>query len=286
MSSESATEIHKLPKPEVLQSVSHSVLRVNTNLTIELAKTAFKLKYTGSILGYMWSLVKPLLIFGMMYLIFAAFLLRGRTVPGENFTVQLLVAVIVWTFFVNSTATAISAIASNGHMIRKAYFPRWILVISSTLSASMTFAVNSALILVIGFPLGWFQLGWYSLAVPLLVVELYVLILGISLLLSSLFVFYRDLGHVWEIITQLLFYASAIVFPFSLIPVRFRVPMSLNPTAQIIEDLRHALVSPKVPWVADILGPAYVVPLVAVLVVFGLGAYTFNKLTPKFGEAL
>jgi ABC-2 type transport system permease protein len=281
-----AASLDRRPKPEVGHNVPNSMWRINANLTVELAITAFKLKYTGSILGYVWSLIKPLLIFGMMYVIFALFLLKNRVAAGENFTVELLLAVIVWTFFVDSTQTAVSAIAGNGHMIRKAYFPRWILVISSTLSASMTFGVNSALILVIGFPLGWFQIGLHSLAAPLLLVELYVLILGISLLLSSLFVFYRDLGHVWEIIIQLLFYSSAIVFPFSLIPAHYRVLVAMSPTAQIIEDLRHALVTTKAPWVVDILGGLYVVPILAVCLIFALGAYVFHRLTPRFGESL
>jgi len=219
-------------------------------------------------------------------LVFAVFLLRGRTAKGENFPVELLLGIVVWTFFADATVSAVGAIVGNAHIVRKAYFPRWILVVASTLSATMTLAVNLTLMFVIGFPLGWFHVGLQALLVPLLFVELYMLVAGIGLLLSALFVFYRDLGHVWEITLQLLFYASAIVFPFSLIPSRFRQLIAFNPMAQILEDMRRALVSAVVPWSSDVLGGLLIVPCAAVCVVFVVGLLVFNRLSPKFGEAL
>jgi ABC-2 type transport system permease protein len=263
-----------------------SAFQSNLNLTRELAVTTFKLKYTGSVLGYAWSLVKPLLIFGVTYVVFAVFLLRGRTSSAENFPVELLLGIVVWTFFADSTISSVSAIVGNGHMIRKAYFPRWIPVVASTLSATMTLAVNMALMFAVGIPLGWFHLGLHTFLLPLLFVELYLLVVGIGLLLSALFVFYRDLGHVWEITLQLLFYGSAIVFPFTLIPQRFRMLIAFNPTAQIIEDMRRAVVTTAIPWSGQILGPWTFVPLVAVAAVFGLGFYVFRRLAPGFGEAI
>jgi ABC-2 type transport system permease protein len=263
-----------------------SAFRSNLNLTRELAVTTFKLKYTGSVLGYAWSLVKPLLIFGMTYLVFAVFLLRGRTRPGENFPVELLLGIVVWTFFADATVSAVGAIVGNAHIVRKAYFPRWILVVASTLSATMTLGVNLALMLAIGLPLGWFHLGLSTLLLPLLFLELYLLVAGIGLLMSALFVFYRDLGHVWEITLQLLFYASAIVFPFSLIPERFRQLIAFNPLAQLIEDMRRVLVTSVIPWSSDVLGSLLIVPCAAVCVLFAVGFLVFHRLTPRFGEAL
>jgi ABC-2 type transport system permease protein len=274
------------PVPARAAGPRPSAFRSNLNLTRELAVTTFKLKYTGSVLGYAWSLVKPLLIFGMTYLVFAVFLLRGRTSAGENFPVQLLLGIVIWTFFADATVSAVGAIVGNAHIVRKAYFPRWILVVASTLSATMTLGVNLALMLAIGLPLGWFHIGWYTMLLPLLFLELYLLVAGIGLLISALFVFYRDLGHVWEITLQLLFYGSAIVFPFSLIPGRFRELIAFNPMAQLIEDMRHALVTPLVPWSSDVLGGLLIVPCAAVCVLLVVGYLVFHRLTPKFGEAL
>jgi ABC-2 type transport system permease protein len=283
------TEIKSPPLDRATHHVAAeraSAFHSNLNLTRELAVTTFKLKYTGSVLGYAWSLMKPLLIFGMTYLVFAVFLLRGRTSSRENFPVELLLGVVVWTFFADATISSVSAIAGNGHMIRKAYFPRWIPVVASTLSATMTLAVNLALMFAVGIPLGWFHVGLYTLLLPLLFVELYLLVVGIGLLLSALFVFYRDLGHVWEISLQLLFYGSAIVFPFTLVPQRFRILMAFNPMAQIIEDMRRAIVTTAIPWSGQVLGRWTFVPIMAIFLVLGLGFYVFRRLTPKFGEAI
>jgi ABC-2 type transport system permease protein len=257
------------------------------NLTRELAVTQFKLKYTGSVLGYLWSLLKPMMVFAIMYAVFDRLLHAGRT--SDRFTLQLLIGIVIWTFFSETTVTAVNAIVVNGNLINKASFPRAILVIASSLTALMTFAINLSLIVVIAGAARQLSLGWHSLlAVPLLL-ELYALVIGISLILSALFVFYRDLGHIWEIFTQLLFYGSAVVFPLSRDILHGKVELvALNPVAQIIEDLRHALVTqdPRVPWTATILGPAMAVPLLIVVMVLVIGVILFRRLSPHFSESL
>jgi ABC-2 type transport system permease protein len=257
------------------------------NLTRELAVTQFKLKYTGSVLGYLWSLLKPMMIFGIMYAVFDRLLHAGRT--SDRFTLQLLVGIVIWTFFAETTGTAVNAIVVNGNLINKASFPRAILVIASSLSALMTFAINLSLIVVIAGATHNLSLGWQSLLTVPLIVELYALVIGIALFLSALFVFYRDLGHIWEILVQLLFYGSAVVFPLSRSILHGAVSLvALNPVAQIIEDVRHALVTqdPRVPWAGTILGPALAVPLLAVCAVVVAGAVTFRALSPQFSENL
>jgi ABC-2 type transport system permease protein len=259
-------------------------LRRHANLTRELAISQFKLKYTGSVLGYMWSLVKPLMMFAILYVVFAKLFHLDR--GTDNFVFQLLLGIVLWTFFQETTAAAMNSIASNGNMIRKAYFPRVILVIAATLSSLMTFVINLVLIVIIAGSLGKLALGWHSLLLPLFLVELYVLVLGISMLLSALFVFYRDLGHIWEIAMQLLIYASAVIYPISLVPARFLPWVLANPVAQIIEDVRRSLVSTKINWTVQFMGPAYIAPLGITLILLALGFYVFNRLTPRFAEYL
>ena len=267
-------------------STGPSALRRNVSLTAELAVTSFKLRYTGSVLGYVWSLVKPLMVFGMLYVVFAFFLLRGRTNDLENFPVQLLVGIVVWTFFADGTVAGLHSIVDSSQLVIKTYFPRWIIVLAATLSAAMTLVVNLFLILAVGLPLHWFHVGWYTLWVPILFLELYALVLGFGMLLSSLFVFFRDIGYVWEIGAQFLFYASAIIFPFSLIPSRFSWLVALNPMAQIIEDMRRALVTPVIPWSGTLLGWKLALPVVGACVVLAIGAVTFGRSSRRFGEAL
>jgi ABC-2 type transport system permease protein len=267
-----------------------SVFQRNVNLVRELSITAFKLKYTGSALGYVWSLVKPLMLFGIMDLVFNLLLRVSKN--DVDFPVQLLIAIVAWTFFTEATSTAMNAIAGNGDLIRKAYFPRWILVVASTTSSLLTFAINTVLVLVITFALGDIDLSVRSLLVPLYYLELIILVLGLSMLLSSLFVFFRDLGHIWEILSLVLFYGSAVVFPFGIIwqhSIKLADIAGMNPVAQIIQDLRYSLVIPSTPLnqpMSAYIGNLVVVPIVLSVLIFILGAFVFTKLTPKFAEAL
>lgn len=276
----------------VIEAKPISRFGVNLNITRELAVTQFKLKYTGSALGYLWSLLKPAMMFGVMYFVFAELLQTGK--GTVDFPLQLLVGVVLWTFFGETTSTAVGAIASNGSLVQRAAFPKMILVMATTTTASMTFLINMALIIVVAAPLHQVTLGMQSvLALPLLL-ELYALILGTSLLISALFVFFRDLGHVWDVLLQVLFYASAIVFPIvsstQKIPLTggIRLVLLMNPIAQIVEDMRHALVTPAAPWTVDIVGGTgrFLIPIAIAAIVCIAGFTMFRRLEPAFAENL
>jgi ABC-2 type transport system permease protein len=269
--------LEAIPRPK-------SITQRNLNLIRELSITQFKLKYTGSALGYVWSLVKPLMLFGIMYLVFSALLKVGTGVP--EFPIQLLFGIVLWTFFVESTTLAMNAIAGASDLIRKAYFPRWILVVASTGSALLTFAINTLLVVAITLALGQLHLSWRSLLAPLYYVELATLVLGLSLLLSALFVFFRDLGHIWEILSLVLFYGSGIVFPFTKIPASLQAIAGLNPVAQIVQDIRNALIDPTIHSMAYLIGPLVVIPILITVVTFVIGFVVFSQLTPRFAESL
>ena len=276
--------LEAIPRPQ-------SAVQRNLNLLRELAITNFKLKYTGSALGYLWSLVKPLMLFGIMYVVFDHLLKAGKGAP--EFAVQLLFAIVLWNFFVESTQTAISSIASAGNLIRKAYFPRWILVLSSTGTALLTFLINTCLVMLITIPIGHMHPTLRSLVAPAFFLELIALIMGVSLLLAALFVYYRDVGHIWEILSLVLFYASAIVFPYTIFvtepgvtPARDFWLAGINPITQIVQDLRAALVDPGIHPTVHYLGAFYAIPLVLVAVIFVVGFTVFHRLTPSFAENL
>jgi len=261
--------------------------RRNVNLVRELAVTQFKLKYTGSVLGYVWSLLKPLMVFGMLYVIFDQVLHAGR--GTTNFPMQLLVGIVLFTFFAETTGSSVNTVVTNGNLIKKAFFPRSILVLAATITAFMTFIINLTLILVVGGILGKLSLGWQSLALLPLIIELYAITLGFGLFLSALFVFYRDLGHIWEITSQLLFYASGVVFPLTIAhnPRTLQL-LSMNPLAQIIEDARHAMVTQdaSVPWATEFLKHAWPAPFVATVLAVIIGVAVFRAYTPRFAEYL
>jgi ABC-2 type transport system permease protein len=264
-------------------SPARADLRQGINLTRELALTQFKLKYTGSVLGYVWSLAKPLMIFAIMYFVFDILLNAGAGQP--SFPMQLLLGIVIWTFFAETTSTALSSVVANGNLIKKAYFPRHVIVLASTLSALMTFVINLVLVVIVGLFLGQMQIGLASLLILPLAVELYIAALGAGLLLSALYASYRDLGHLWEIALQLGFYGSAVVYPLTF-KARLADVMAANPIAQTINDARHVLVSRTVPWTSTVVGWRFVIPLVIAVSTLALGWTVFQRMAPRFAETL
>ena len=264
-----------------------SSLRAQLNLVLELAITSFKLKYAASVLGYIWSLARPLMLFGLMYIVFAFFLLRHRITPQENFAAQLLVGIVCWYFFNEATHSALTAVVSNGDMLRKAYLPRWILVVAALMTSTMTLAVNMTLLLILGVIFHWYHVGWQTLLVIPLLLELFLFALGVGLILAAIFVYFRDFGHIWDVLLLFFFYASGIVFPiFTLVPRQYLKFMALNPIAQTVEDVRRALVTAAIPWSTSVLGPRVLLPIGFVVLLLPFGAWIFRRLGPRFAERL
>jgi len=288
------------------------------HLTVELAISQFKLRYTGSVLGYFWSLLKPAMIFAIMYFIFVdLFKINDGT---KFYGMQVLLGIVVWTFFSECTGSAMQAIASNGGLIRKAYFPRSILVIAASLSALFTFVINLLIVFVIAVGLHQIDISLRIIIVLPLLLELYLLALGISLFLSALFVQFHDVSHLWEVLMQLLFYGSGVMFSLTYVLQRLHLAlevgsktpqtphllwivqiMAANPIMQTIEDLRHALLTPEAPWTELVVtGHLAAVhqyaaldvpweaplPFLAVLMVVIFGALTFRVRARSFAENL
>jgi ABC-2 type transport system permease protein len=287
------------------------------HLTLELAISQFKLRYTQSVLGYLWSLLKPAMVFAITYFIFVdLFKINDGT---QFYGIQLLLGIVVWTFFAECTASSMAAIASNGGLIRKAYFPRSILVIAASLSSLFTFLINLVIVFVIAVALHQIDLGLRIVMVIPLLLELYLLAIGISLFLSALFVQFHDVSHLWEVLMQLLFYASGIMFSLTYVLQRLHLAvgpgepkktphlvwivqvMAANPIMQTIEDLRHALLTPVAPWTELVVSGHLVavhqyaplnaawevpVPFLAVLLVLTVGALTFRSRARSFAENL
>lgn len=252
------------------------------SLTRELAVTNFKLKYTGSILGYLWSLMKPAMYFAVLYVIFV----HVFGLKSPDFPLELLVGIVMFTFFAECTSNSMGSISGNAHLVRKALFPLSALVVSQSITAFITLAINLSLIVAVATPLGRLHIGLQSLLIVPLLVELYLLGLGVGMLLASLHVFFHDIAHIWEVLTQFLLYAGGVVFPASLIPHRWRGIFFLNPLAQMIEDARHALVTSSAPWTASLVGWQYVIPLALSLALFVAGLACFRRLAPVFAESL
>jgi len=248
------------------------------SLTLIMAITDFKIKYDNSILGYMWSLLKPLLMFGTLYLVFSVFI-RWNV---ENYRLYLLLGIILWNFLSEVTLNSMVLLEGKASIIKKIYFPRWIIVAASSLTSLLTLVLNiGVFFLFFVFSGAHFRISALYLIVYL--IELYTLVLGLALLLCSLFPKFRDIHHIWEVFVQLGFWATPIVYPISIVPVKYHKFIFLNPVARVIQSCREALIGSG----SEFLGfgnHIIIISIAACLFVVGLAM--FNKLSRSFAEEL
>lgn len=254
------------------------------NLTWQLVFTEFKLKYSGSLLGYVWTLVKPMLLFGVLFIVFSFFFKLGKGIP--NYPAYLLVGVVMWTFFAESTMGSLHSIVNRGDLIRKVNFPKIIIVLSAALTALLTFVLN-LIVIVIFLALSKVGFSYLNLVFLFLVFELFVFILGLSFTLAALFVKFRDINHIWEVSLQILFYGTPIIYPIAFIPEKVEKLVMLSPLAQMFQDARWALISTDVETSWEILGwPLNLVPPIIVLGLFIFGLVLFQKSAKNFAEEI
>lgn len=262
--------------------------RRNRILLNELSKTDFKLRYQGSILGYLWAIIRPFLMFGTMYLVFAKFLRFGDEIP--HYPVYLLVGTVLWNFFIECTNQGIQSLLIRSDLMRKIAFPKWIIVLSATTTALINLGINFVVIILFSFFSGIApNLGW--LLVPFLILELYLLSLGLALLLGSVNIKYRDVQSIWEVVVQALFYAVPIIYPIQIVATYSNFTahlLMLNPIAQVIQDIRSLLVTDATLTSWEIL-PHFLlnfIPLLLVGLVFIAGMLVFKRKSKYFAEEI
>ncbi len=269
-----------------------SKYRYSWILLRELVKTDFKLRYQGSMLGMAWSVLKPLMLFAVMYVVFVRFLRFGAGIP--HFAVSLLLAQTLWAFFQEATSQGMQAIVGRGDLLRKLKFPKYIVVVSSTVSALINLVISLFVVLIFMIVNG-VEFRPTILLFPLVVVELYIFALGIAFLLSTMFVRFRDIGHIWEVIMQAWFYATPIIYPLTqLINVGWlsiaKLVLMLNPIAQIIQDARYLVVTAQTETVWGLVGQRSwwlkLAPLLIVMIVLAIGVKVFKRRSPYFAEEL
>ena len=261
----------------------------NRVLLGELVKTDFKLRYQGSVLGYLWSLLKPLMLFAIMYTVFVHFLRFGEGVP--HFAVTLLLGIVMWTFFLEATSQGMQAIVARGDLLRKINFPKYILVISGTISALINFLLNLAVVLIFMIFDG-VSFDWSALLFPVSVLMLYSFALALAFFLSAVNVRFRDMGHIWEIILQAVFYATPIIYPLQMVlqynDLAARLLM-LSPIAVLFQNARAQLVGHENVVTADQLfsNPLWLtLPYAIIAVTIIVSTWYFRKNQAKFAEQI
>jgi ABC-2 type transport system permease protein len=272
------------------------------HLTYNIARNEFKLKFFGSALGYVWQVMKPLLLFGVLYVFFVVISHVGRGgKPSEQFYgVQLLGSIVLFTFFGEATGGAVRSVVDRENLVRKIQFPRLVIPLAIVLLAFFNLVMNLIVVLIFALISGVQpMLSWLEL--PLILAMLVLFSTGLAMLLSALFVRARDIQPIWEVISQIVFYGSPVIIPLSKVretllypkpphhaePLLYHLYM-LNPLVTVFQQFRHAMVTHATLSAGEALGSwaGLLEPLGFTLLVFLLGFWVFNRSAPFVAENL
>lgn len=258
-----------------LHSRNRAILR-------EMVSTDFKVRYQGSVLGYMWSLLKPLFLFAILYVVFTYIIPLGKDV--EHYPVYLLTGIVLWNFFTETTMIGASSVVARGDLIRKISIPRYLVVMSSSLSALINLGLSLVVVVIFALLNGVMPTISWFLMIPI-IIELFVFALGISFLLAALYVRFRDITYIWEIFLQAGFYATPIIYPLTKVPDSLHKWFFLNPMAQIIQDARYAVATHTSTTIwTTIHSWVVVVPFVIIVAVAVIGGIYFKRRSKYFAE--
>jgi ABC-2 type transport system permease protein len=263
------------------------------HLTYNIAVMQWKMRFFGSALGYLWQLMRPLLLFTVLYVFFTKISHVGvGQGPGGNFYgAQLLGSIVLFTFFAEATMGSVRSVVDNETLVRKIQFPRLVIPLSNVLLALFNLSLNLIVVLIFTLIEGVRpMLTWLEL--PLIVLLLAVLATGVSMLLSAMFVYFRDIQPIWEVVNQVIFYASPVIIPFesvkkNLSPTLVHLYM-INPISTALQQFRHAIVNHLTPSSGAALGSQFALlePIAIALVVLVIGFVVFNRTAPHVAEDL
>jgi ABC-2 type transport system permease protein len=260
-------------------------LRRFVALTWTLAVTDFKLRFFGSALGYVWTLMRPLLLFGVLYVVFTEIVRFGGDV--KHYPVYLLMAIVLFTYFSETTARGVTSLIERENLLRKVRFPRLVIPLSVALHALFNLGLNLIVVFVFILASGIEpRLEWLGL-LPL-VVLLVLFATGVTMLLSALYVRYRDMQPIWEVVLQMLFYASPVIYVTSTFPDSVEREAMTNPLTAIFTEARYLLIDPTAPSAAEAIGGTarLLIPLFVVVFSFLLGLWVFMREAPRIAEEL
>jgi ABC-2 type transport system permease protein len=254
-------------------------------LTFSLAITEFKIRYFGSVLGYLWSLMRPLMLFGVLYVVFTHVVRFGGGIT--HYPLKLLLGIVLWTYFAEATGQAVQSLVAREALLRKIPFPPAVIPLSVGLTSAFNLGLNLCVVilfvLVSGIAPTW---SWFEL-LPLLVLLLTVTA-SVSTLLAVLYVPFRDMSPIWEVVSQLLFWGTPIIYVIETVPSSARELLMMNPLAAIIEQARHALIDPSAPSAAAASGGTVrlLIPLAIVGLVLGASLELYRRMRPTLAERL
>jgi ABC-2 type transport system permease protein len=245
----------------------------------------FKRTYFGTALGYLWSLARPLMLFGVLLAVFTQVFRVGSQVP--HYPVLLLFNVVLFGFFSEATTTAVTSIVGQEGIVRKTQFPRLVIPMAVVLTSLFNLGLNLVVVAIFVLAFGVGPL-WTWLLFPLLLVLLVVFTAAVSMIVASLYPRFRDMAIIWTVASTMLFYATPVLYPIEVVPATLRHLIMLNPLAPIFELGRKWVIDPGAPGPAAAAGGVGLV-LVAAALYVGIcvfAVWIFNREAPRIAEEL
>jgi ABC-2 type transport system permease protein len=259
--------------------------RRSVDLLYLMAVTEFKKTYFGTVLGYLWSLARPLLLFGVLLAVFTQIFRIGSQVP--NYPVLLLLNIVLFGFFQEATLTAVQSIVGQESVVRKTQFPRLVIPLAVVLTALFNLGLNLVAVLVFTLAYG-VDPTWTWLLFPIVLVVLFVLTVAVSMIVSSLYPRFRDTSIIWTVAVTVLFYGTPVLYPLEVVPDPMRDIIALNPLAPVFEAARKWVIDPGAPGPVEAVGgwSHMIVPTLIYLATCLLAVWLFNREAPRIAEQL
>jgi ABC-2 type transport system permease protein len=255
------------------------------HLTWIIGLTEYRLTYFGSVLGYLWALMRPLLLFGVLYTVFSQIVKFGDEIP--NYPMLLLLDIVLFSFFQDSSQRAVTAVVDSEAIVRKMHFPRMAIPLSTVLTGALNLALSLVAVFVFILLYGIDPM-WTWLLLPLVLVPLVMLTSGVAMLVSSLYVRFRDVQPIWFVVSMILFYGSPVLYAIDTVPENAQRYMLFNPIAMMLEQSRKWVIDPSARGAVEAIGGWgwAMVPLAIFIAVCALGLWVFNREAPVIAERL
>jgi ABC-2 type transport system permease protein len=247
--------------------------------------TEFKRTYFGTVLGYVWALLRPLLLFAVLLFVFTKIFRLGSNVP--HYPVLLLMNIVLFGFFSEATGTSVMSVVSQEGVVRKTQFPRLVIPLSVVVTCLFNLAIN--LIVVVVFLLAFgVSPQWTWFLFPSVILALFVYATAVSMLLSSLYVHFRDTAIIWSVVSTALFYATPVLYTIEVVPSAYRNLILLNPLSPLFEQARKWVIDPNAPGAVGAAGgwTHLLAPIAIFVVICTFGAWYFNRAAPRIAEEL
>lgn len=278
---EKAPQLVEVPGPSALGGGWRRFL----DLLFLIAVNDFRKTYFGTALGYIWSLARPLMLFAVLLFVFTRIFRIGSEV--EYYPVLLLFNIVLISFFQEATQGAVASVVNQEAVVRKTHFPRLVIPLAVVITSLFNFGMNMIAVVIFIVAYG-VPITWTWLLFPIVILALFVLAMAVSMLLSALYVRFRDVGIIWSVVVTALFYATPVLYPMEIVPTEYIDWLLLNPLTPIFEQARHWVIDPSAPGAIAAAGSVWKL-LPALLIYVGTcvaAVRVFRREAPRIAEEL